>query len=75
MSAAVHGIKTAYAKSKSKHAKQRQGQRGISDDMIDQAIATGKKVRGNSRGTTKHIGRKIWVVTGSNGHVISVGWN
>lgn len=67
--------KSGIWKSKSKHAKSRQGQRGISDEMVDQAVRTGKKTKGNKAGTTKHIGRKIWVVTDRYGKIISVGWN
>lgn len=61
---------------KSRHAKLRQEKRGISDGMINQAIRTGRRIKGNKKGTTKHIGRKIWVVTDDKtGRVISTGWN
>ena len=57
------------------HAKKRQAQRQISDDMVDQAVSTGKPTKGNKAGTTKYVGRKIWVVKDSNGNTRSVGWN
>jgi RHS repeat-associated protein len=69
-----------YAKKPSKthggHAGKRQGKRSISDDMIAQTIRTGKKSKGNKKGTTKYRTKSIWVVTNSQtGYVISVGWN
>lgn len=80
--AAFKGIKWATKEAtrlyneKSKHAKKRHKVRQISDDMIDQAIKTGKKTKGNKKGTIKYKGRKIWVVVnGKTGKVVSTGWN
>jgi RHS repeat-associated protein len=57
------------------HALQRMAERGISEDMVEQAVATGRKVRGNMPGTYKYIGRRIWAVLNREGIIISVGWN
>ncbi len=57
------------------HAKKRQAQRQISDEMVEQTIKTGKVTRGNKAGTTKYVGRKIWVVKDLKGKIRSVGWN
>ncbi|MEV0681688.1 PA14 domain-containing protein [Actinosynnema sp. NPDC050436] len=58
------------------HAEERMWERGISEDMVEDTIRSGKKRPGNDKGTTKHVGRKIWVVTDKQGRrVVSVGWN
>ncbi len=60
----------------STHSRARARERGISDDMIDQAVSGGRKTKGKQAGTTKHKGRKIWVVRNNKtGRIISVGWN
>ncbi|RCG31024.1 DUF4258 domain-containing protein [Sphaerisporangium album] len=46
----------------SAHARKRQGQRGISDDMVQQAIATGKQKPGRTPDTVVHEGRNVGVV-------------
>jgi RHS repeat-associated protein len=70
--AAVSKLREMY----SKHANSQGSGRHISPDMADDAIRTGRKVSGNTKGTTKHIGKKVWVVTNNKtGNIISVGWN
>ncbi|GII82825.1 hypothetical protein Ssi03_08150 [Sphaerisporangium siamense] len=44
------------------HARKRQSQRGISDDMVQQAIATGRQVPGKTADTVVHLGRNVAVV-------------
>ena len=59
-----------------KHGKDRGAQKGISPDMKEQAIRSGRAVRGRTAGTTKYIGQKIWVVVNHRtGRIISAGWN
>ncbi|TDC87398.1 DUF4258 domain-containing protein [Nonomuraea deserti] len=59
----------------SDHARKRQGERGVSDDMVDQAIETGKKQSGKTPGTTFHKGKNVWAVTDDkSGRVVSTGW-
>jgi hypothetical protein len=43
--------------------------------MANQAVASGRRVSGNSVGTAKYIGRKVWVVLNNAGKVVSAGWN
>ncbi|WP_436536647.1 RHS repeat-associated core domain-containing protein [Actinoplanes sp. HUAS TT8] len=74
-----HGTRAAVDRLRvmwTKHAKKRQGQRHISNDEIQDAIRSGRKVAGKTKGTTKHIGKKFWVVTDNkSGRIISVGRN
>ncbi|MGI8333638.1 LamG-like jellyroll fold domain-containing protein [Actinomadura scrupuli] len=57
------------------HSKKRMAERGISEDMVEQTVANGKKMKGNSPGTRKYKSRKMWVVLNQDGKVVSVGWN
>jgi RHS repeat-associated protein len=57
------------------HGRKQARTRGISDDMIDNTLATGRRTGGNRKGTAKYIGRKIWVVVNRKGQVVSTGWN
>ncbi|MFH9741833.1 DUF4258 domain-containing protein [Streptomyces roseolus] len=66
---------TSGVKSISKHAAQRMAQRGISEQMIANAVKHGKKSRGKSAGTWKYTSGKIWVVVNNKGNVVSVGRN
>jgi hypothetical protein len=59
----------------SNHARDRMAERGISEDMVDQAVKSGRKRPGNSPGTTKFVGRNVWAVLNSRGVVVSVGRN
>ncbi|MET8139166.1 DUF4258 domain-containing protein [Sphaerisporangium sp. NPDC005288] len=59
----------------SRHASQRQGQRGISDDMVQQAIATGRKKPGRTSDTVVHEGNKIGVVVNKHtGKIVTTFW-
>jgi RHS repeat-associated protein len=49
--------------------------RRISEDMIENALRTGRKGPGNRKGTWRYKGRKIWVVVNGSGEVVSTGWN
>jgi type IV pilus biogenesis protein CpaD/CtpE len=71
----ISDIRVLY-RSYSQHGRDRSSQRGISRDMIEQTIRTGRRIRGNKPGTTKYVGRKIWVVINNqNGKVVSMGRN
>ncbi|WP_245596393.1 DNRLRE domain-containing protein [Nocardioides alkalitolerans] len=59
----------------SDHARERMEERGISEDMVYQAIRTGRKSRGNKPNTWHYRGRRVWAVTDQRGCVISCGWN
>lgn len=48
-------------------------QRGISQQMVANAVKHGKKSRGKTAGTWKCTSGKIWVVVNKNGNVVSVG--
>ncbi|RVX43064.1 hypothetical protein EDD27_5733 [Nonomuraea polychroma] len=54
------------------HANQRQGQRGVSDDMVNQTIKNGQSKPGNQPGTTVHETQNMRVVTNRRGGIISV---
>ncbi|MBV7697076.1 DUF4258 domain-containing protein [Streptomyces sp. TRM70350] len=62
-------------KSISRHAAQRMAQRGISQEMVANAVKNGKKSRGKTAGTWKYTSGKIWVVINKAGNVVSVGRN
>ncbi|MDQ7911374.1 polymorphic toxin-type HINT domain-containing protein [Phytohabitans sp. ZYX-F-186] len=64
-----------YIKGYTSHGQQRMDERGISRDMAEQAVASGRRSRGHDPGTTKYTGRKVWVVLNKAGKVISAGWN
>lgn len=66
---------TTGVKSISRHAAQRMAQRGISQQMVANAVKHGKKSRGKTAGTLKYTSGKIWVVVNKNGNVVSVGRN
>ncbi|MEU4683285.1 DUF4258 domain-containing protein [Streptomyces xinghaiensis] len=66
---------TTGVKSISRHAAQRMAQRGISRQMVANAVKHGKKSRGKTAGTWKYTSGKIWVVVNKNGNVVSVGRN
>ncbi|MEU4887301.1 MULTISPECIES: DUF4258 domain-containing protein [Streptomyces] len=66
---------TTGVKSISRHAAQRMAQRGISQQMVANAVKHGKKSRGKTAGTWKYTSGKIWVVVNKNGNVVSVGRN
>jgi len=57
------------------HGAEQASIRGISRDMVRQAVATGRRGKGRSDGTRKFSGRKVWVVLNRSGKVISTGWN
>ncbi|WP_113701011.1 DUF4258 domain-containing protein [Nonomuraea lactucae] len=56
------------------HAADRQAQRGISDDMVEQAKQNGRKRPGNQPGTTVHETDSVRVVTNKSGGIISAMW-
>jgi RHS repeat-associated protein len=57
---------------KSAHAKKKQAKQAISQDMIDQAMRTGRKSSGNTKGTTKYSGKSIVVITNTRtGNIIT----
>ncbi|MGW4065472.1 PA14 domain-containing protein, partial [Amycolatopsis sp. NPDC004747] len=57
------------------HARQRMRERGISEDMVENAIKSGRRTKARDN-TYKHRGRRIWAVTDRRtGRVVSVGWN
>ncbi|MDO3648170.1 hypothetical protein [Nocardia mangyaensis] len=62
-----------------KHGRQQAISRGISEDMMDQAIAkanrTGKRYKRQGADTIKYVGDKVWVVLNSKCAVVSTGWN
>ncbi|MFD4351426.1 hypothetical protein ACFWPX_02645 [Nocardia sp. NPDC058518] len=62
-----------------KHGRQQAQSRGISEDMMDQAIAqanrTGKRYKRKGEDTIKYVGDKVWVVLNANCGVVSTGWN
>lgn len=62
-------------KSFSRHALQRMAQRGISRQMVENAVKHGRRSSGGSKDTVKFTHGKIWVVVNKAGHVVSVGWN
>ncbi|SNT40931.1 RHS repeat-associated core domain-containing protein [Actinomadura meyerae] len=62
-------------RSYSGHARDQMEARGLTEDMVEQTVRTGKKTRGNRPGTTKYKTKKIWVVLNTNGHVVSAGRN
>ncbi|WP_063035808.1 DUF4258 domain-containing protein [Nocardia grenadensis] len=57
------------------HGRDQAQKRGISEDMINQAIQSGSRSKGNSKGTTKYKGTKVWVVLNTRCAVVSTGWN
>ncbi|MFD3745815.1 hypothetical protein [Nocardia sp. NPDC058633] len=61
------------------HGRQQAQSRGISEDMMDQAIAqanrTGKRYKRKGEDTIKYVGDKVWVVLNGNCAVVSTGWN
>lgn len=57
------------------HGRSQAQTRGISEDMVNQAIKSGKRMKGNSKGTTKYVGAKVWVVLNTRCAVVSTGWN
>ncbi|MEV6224530.1 hypothetical protein AB0M13_23030 [Nocardia fluminea] len=61
------------------HGRQQAQSRGISEDMMDQAIAqanrSGKRYKRKGEDTIKYVGDKVWVVLNSNCAVVSTGWN
>jgi len=59
----------------SDHARQRMSERGISEDMVRNTIRTGRRSRGKQAETLFYRGRSVWVVTNSQGRVVSTGWN
>jgi hypothetical protein len=61
-------------KSFSRHALQRMAQRGISRQMIEQAVKNGRRSSGGTSDTVKFTHGKIWVVVNKDGNVVSVGW-
>ncbi len=67
------GGRSAGDEAKSGHAEIRQVQRGISDDMIDQAMRSPGKP-GNTKGTKVHESQRVRVVVNSAGKVISAMW-
>ncbi|MFG1704218.1 hypothetical protein ACFLIM_13595 [Nonomuraea sp. M3C6] len=56
------------------HAADRQAQRGISDDMIEQTKQSGKKRAGNQPGTTVYETESVRVVENKRGGIISAIW-
>ncbi|WP_433529231.1 polymorphic toxin-type HINT domain-containing protein [Micromonospora sp. CA-263727] len=56
------------------HGRQRARERGISEDMARSAVRSGRRTNGNSPGTTKYTGRKVWVVLNRKCEVVSCGW-
>ncbi|MEV4049578.1 PA14 domain-containing protein [Amycolatopsis sp. NPDC049688] len=59
----------------SDHAHRRMRDRGISEDMVENAIKSGRRTKSRDN-TYKHRGRRIWVVTDRrSGRVVSLGWN
>ncbi|TDD84804.1 RHS repeat-associated core domain-containing protein [Actinomadura rubrisoli] len=59
----------------SDHARRRMSQRGISEDMIEQTVRTGKKMKGKDPGTKKYKSNNLWVILNNEGKVVSVGRN
>ncbi|WKG12849.1 hypothetical protein QX204_15785 [Nocardia sp. PE-7] len=61
------------------HGRQQAQSRGISEDMMDQAIAqanrTGKRYKRKGEDTIKYVGDKVWVVLKGSCAVVSTGWN
>jgi hypothetical protein len=43
--------------------------------MASAAVRTGRVSRGKTAGTTKHTGRRVWVVLNRQCKVVSCGWN
>lgn len=48
---------------------------GAASYVVEQAVQSGRRIRGNQAGTWKYVGRKIWVVLNNDGRVVSVGRN
>ncbi|MEV8638270.1 hypothetical protein AB0395_42115 [Streptosporangium sp. NPDC051023] len=67
------GRRSSGDETRSGHAEIRQVQRGISDDMIDQAMRSPGKP-GNTKGTKVHESQRVRVVVNSFGKVISAMW-
>jgi hypothetical protein len=61
-------------KSFSRHALSRMAQRGISRQMVENAVKHGRRSSGGSADTVKFTHGKIWVVVNKAGNVVSVGW-
>jgi RHS repeat-associated protein len=62
-----------YQRNKSNHAKSRQDERGISDDMVEQTIRNGRSRPGRTRGTRQYDTPRVRVITnGKTGKVITV---
>ncbi|MFE6922030.1 hypothetical protein ACFVAV_13360 [Nocardia sp. NPDC057663] len=61
------------------HGREQAISRGISEDMMDQAItqanSSGKRYKRKGADTIKYVGDKVWVVLNSNCAVVSTGWN
>ncbi|GAA3078403.1 hypothetical protein [Streptosporangium carneum] len=67
------GRRSGGDEAKSGHAEIRQVQRGISDDMIEQARRSPGKP-GNTKGTKVHESQRVRVVVNSAGKVVSAMW-
>ncbi len=57
------------------HGAEQAATRGISHDMANNAVRTGRRSPGNKPGTTKYTGRRVWVVLNRRCQVVSCGWN
>jgi RHS repeat-associated protein len=58
-----------------RHGAEQAEARGISEDMAENAVRTGRPQPGNRPGTTKYTGRNVWVVLNNACEVVSCGWN
>lgn len=61
-------------KSYSRHALGRMAQRGISRQMVENAVKYGRRSSGGTSDTVKFTHGKIWVIVNKSGNVVSVGW-
>ncbi|MGH9895887.1 MAG: polymorphic toxin-type HINT domain-containing protein, partial [bacterium] len=55
------------------HGADQAAARGISKDMAENAVKTGRRTPGNRPGTTKYTGRDVWVVLNDECEVVSCG--
>jgi len=70
----VHNINCGEISYWRPHAADQATNRGISEDMANNAVRTGRQTPGNTAGTTKYSGRKVWVVLNDSCGVVSCGW-